>query len=57
MKMTFNISDNHIVELNKLDNGSIEAVSMHRTSGKLWSYNFKDFTSIEEAITFYHIAF
>ena len=55
--MTFNISDNHTIELNKLDNGSIEAVSMHRVSGELWSYNFKDFASIEEAITHYQIKF
>ena len=55
MKMTFKISDNHEIELEKQENGTVKAVSMYKTSGNLWAYCFKDFDSIEAAITFYQI--
>ncbi len=57
MKLTFKLSDNHRIELTQKDNGTVEAASMWKVSGELWSYDFKDFGSIEEAITHYHIAF
>ena len=55
MKMTFKISDNHEIELEQQENGKVKAASMYRVSGDLWSYCYKDFDSIEAAITFYQI--
>lgn len=57
MKMTFRTSADHEVELIKQDDGIVKALSRYRVSGDLWMHCFKDFGSIEEAITFYQIKF
>lgn len=57
MKMTFKISDTHEIEITHHENGTVTADSMHKVNEGLWSHNFKDFESIEKAITHYQIAF
>ena len=57
MKMTFKISNDHEIQITENENGTITANSLYRVSGDLWSYNFKDFSCIEDAITFYQIKF
>lgn len=57
MTNTYILSDNHEVDLTKKDDGTVDAVSRWRTSANYWSYCFKTFDCIEDAITFYKIAF
>ena len=57
MKMTFKVSPNHEIVLEKQDDGTVKATSMQRVSGDLWLHCFKDFDSIEAAISHYQIKF
>lgn len=57
MKMTFKVSPDHKIQLDEQDNGTVKAVSMYKISGDLWMHCYKDFDSIEAAITFYQIKF
>ncbi len=58
MKMTFKLSDIHEVTLTRKQDGTVHAESAVKVGDYgLWSFCYKDFGSIEEAITHYQIKF
>lgn len=57
MKMTFKLSDVEVVETITKEDGTVSATHMTQVNNGLWYYTWRDFSCLEDAITYYQIKF